>query len=417
MLKPLSLFIGLRYTLSKKRSRSVSFISGIAMTGIVLGVSLLITVLSVMNGFDKELKQRILGVMPQVSIHYPASNRQWPALRQLILQQQGVKGVTPFIELQAMLHEGRFTQPSLIYGIDRHHHKTVSTIANYLDDKTLLALENDEHAIALGGGLAEKLQVELDDKITIIIPQLNQAGSRQNPTIKRLTIVDIFFTGTELDHSLALMGLTGAAQLSSDPLLVSGLQVSVENLFEANYIANELRVMFLEQLNMNVYTSDWTRTHGNIYTAIKTSKSLVSLLLFLIIAIAAFNVVSTLMMVVVDKQSDIAVLRTLGVSNRQVLAIFIIQGAIIGVIGTLVGVAIGIIMALTVENVIAGIEQFLGINFLQSTIYPVNFLPSSLQLNDILLVASASLIMSLFATIYPAIQATKINPAEALSYD
>jgi lipoprotein-releasing system permease protein len=175
--------------------------------------------------------------------------------------------------------------------------------------------------------------------------------------------------------------------------------------------------MLLEQLNMNVYTSDWTRTHGNIYTAIKTSKSLVSLLLFLIIAIAAFNVVSTLMMVVVDKQSDIAVLRTLGVSNRQVLAIFIIQGAIIGVIGTLVGVAIGIIMALTVENVIAGIEQFLGINFLQSTIYPVNFLPSSLQLNDILLVASASLIMSLFATIYPAIQATKINPAEALSYD
>jgi lipoprotein-releasing system permease protein len=166
-----------------------------------------------------------------------------------------------------------------------------------------------------------------------------------------------------------------------------------------------------------VYTSDWTRTHGNIYAAIKTSKSLVSLLLFLIIAIAAFNVVSTLMMVVVDKQGDIAVLRTLGVSNRQVLTIFVIQGVIIGIVGTIVGVILGVLLALSIESIIASIEIFLGINFLQSTIYPVNFLPSSLQLNDIILVASASLIMSFMATIYPAVKAMQVNPAEALRYD
>ena len=417
MLQPFSLFIGLRYTLSKKRSRSVSFISGIAMTGIVLGVALLITVLSVMNGFDKELKERILGIMPQVSVYYPANSQQWPVLRQSILQQQGVKGATPFIELQGMLHEGRFTQPSIIYGVDPHHHVTVSNISSYLDNKTLRLLASDEYNIALGRGLAEKLQVERDDKVSVIIPQLNQSGSRQSPAVKRLNVIDIFSTGTELDHSLGLMGLTGAAQLSPNPLLVSGFHISVDNLFEASYVSSELRAILSKQLNANVYTSDWTRTHGNIYSAIKTSKSLVSLLLFLIIAIAAFNVVSTLMMVVVDKQSDIAVLRTLGVSNRQVLAIFIIQGTIIGVVGTLIGVVLGIFLALTVENIISGIEQLLGIHFLESTVYPINFLPSSLQLNDIILVASASLIMSFIATTYPAIQAAKINPAEALSYD
>jgi lipoprotein-releasing system permease protein len=175
--------------------------------------------------------------------------------------------------------------------------------------------------------------------------------------------------------------------------------------------------MLTKKLNKNVYTSDWTRTYGNIYSAIKTSKSLVSLLLFLIIAIAAFNVVSTLMMVVVDKQSDIAVLRTLGISNRQVLSVFVIQGSIIGIIGTIIGVLAGVFLSLSIETIISSLEQLLGIHFLQSTIYPVNFLPSSLQVNDIILVASASLIMSFIATIYPAIKAIQINPAEALRYD
>lgn len=417
MLQPLSLFIGLRYTLTKRRSRSVSFISGIAMTGIVLGVALLITVLSVMNGFDKELKERILAIMPQVSVYYPANKQELPELHEHILKQKGVVGATPFIELQGMLHEGRLTQPSIIYGVDRQHHASVSSISKYLDTKTLFVLESDDHAIAIGSGLAEKLQVKQDDKITVIIPQLNQGGSRRTPSVKRLKIIDIFSTGTELDHSLALMGLNGAAQLSPNPLIITGLHVKVNNLFEASYISNELRSVLTKKLNASVYTSDWTRTHGNLYSAIKTSKSLVSLLLFLIIAIAAFNVVSTLMMVVVDKQSDIAVLRTLGISNRQVLTIFVIQGAIIGVVGTIIGVVLGVFLALSIENIIASLESFLGITFLQSTIYPVNFLPSSLQLNDIVLVAGASLIMSFIATIYPALKAMRVNPAAALRYD
>jgi lipoprotein-releasing system permease protein len=417
MFQPLSLFIGLRYTLSKRRSRSVSFISGIAMTGIVLGVALLITVLSVMNGFDKELKDRILSIMPQVSVYYPASNHQWPELREYIVKQDGVQGATPFIEIQGMLHEGRFTQPSIIYGVDKQYNSSVSNISQYLDKRTLSVLEQDDHSIALGAGLAKKLQVKQGDKITAIIPQLNQGSSSQIPTFKRLDIIDIFSSGTELDHSLALMGLNGAAQLSPNSNVITGLHIRVNNLFDAGYISNELRIMLTKKLNTNVFTSDWTRTYGNIYSAIKTSKSLVSLLLFLIIAIAAFNVVSTLMMVVVDKQSDIAVLRTLGISDRQVLSVFIIQGSIIGIIGTIIGVLLGVFLALSIENIIASLEQFLDINFLQSTIYPVSFLPSSLQANDIVLVASASLIMSFIATIYPAIKAIHINPAEALRYD
>ncbi len=417
MLQPASLFIGLRYTLAKKRSRSVSFISGVAMLGIILGVALLITVLSVMNGFDKELRERILAIMPQVSVYYSASSNEWPIIRERIVNQEGISAATPFVELQGMLHESGATQPSIIYGINQKYNSSVSKITSYLNKNTLALLAESNNAIALGAGLAKTLNVKTGDKVTLIIPQLNKQNVRRTPAVKRLNIVDIFTTGTELDHSLSLMGIDGAALLSKSPQDITGLHIRVDNLFEANYIANKLQSTLRQDLLINAYTSDWTRTHGNIYSAIKTSKSLVSLLLFLIIAIAAFNVVSTLMMVVVDKQSDIAILRTLGVSNRQVITIFVIQGTVIGIIGTIIGVGLGVLFALSVESFVAGLESLLGFSFLQSTIYPVNFLPSSLQLNDILLIASASLVMSFFATIYPAIKASQVKPAEALRFD
>ncbi len=417
MIQPTSLFIGLRYTLAKRRSRSVSFISAIAMLGIILGVALLITVLSVMNGFDKELRERILAIMPQVSVYYPANNNEWPNIREHIVSQEGVGGATPFVELQGMLHESGATQPSIIYGIDQKYNNSVSKITNYLDKNTLTLLADSNSTIALGVGLAEKLNIKSGDKVTLIIPQLNKQNSRRTPAVKRLNVIDVFTTGTELDHSLALMGINGAAQLSTSPQGITGLHIRVNNLFESNRIANQLQSSLRQDLFINAYTSDWTRTHGNIYSAIKTSKSLVSLLLFLIIAIAAFNVVSTLMMVVVDKQSDIAILRTLGISDRQIITIFVIQGTIIGIVGTIIGVALGVLFALSVEGFVAALESLLGFSFLQSTIYPVSFLPSSLQLNDILLIAFASLIMSFIATIYPAIKASQIRPAEALRFE
>lgn len=412
-----SLFVGLRYTLTRRRNRSVSFISAIAMVGIILGVALLITVLSVMNGFDRELKERILTIMPQVTLYKSGGLDDWRSLREQVITSDDIVAATPFVELQVMLHQGRKTQPALIYGIDAEYESTVSNIGRYLKPETISSLSQGQGIIALGSGLAKKLGLELNDRVTVIVPRMasSEAASSSAPAIKRLTIIDIFKTGTELDHSLALMGLENAALINDRQVTtgVTGLHLKIDNLFSASRVAASLQ----SQLPLSFYTNDWTRTHGNIYYAIKMSKSLVSLLLLLIIAIAAFNVVSTLVMVVVDKQSDIAILRTLGVSNQQVMAIFMVQGSIIGIVGTLVGVVLGVILSLTVAKLVSGLEQLFNVTFLESDIYPVSFLPSSLHLSDVILVASVSLVMSLLATIYPARKASRVQPAQALRYD
>ncbi len=410
---PLSFFIGLRYTLARRRNRSVSFISGIAMIGIVLGVALLITVLSVMNGFDRELKERILSIMPQVTLYQRGGMNNWVSLREQILEQEQVIGAAPFVELQVMLHQGKRTQPALLYGLDAKYESTVSNIRRYLADDTLERLNNADKYIALGKGLADKLALEQGESITVIVPRANSAAA--SPAIKRLEIIDVFSTNTELDHSFAIMGLESAAGLANPQQNsgISGLHLKVEQLFVAPRIASSLK----SQLPLDFYTTDWTRTHGNIYYAIKMSKNLVSLLLFLIIAIAAFNVVSTLVMVVVDKQGDIAILRTLGLTKQQVMAVFMVQGSVIGVIGTLIGVALGVVFALFVDDFVAWLETLLNIRFLESDIYPVSFLPSSLLFSDVIFVASVALIMSMLATIYPARKAASVAPAQALRYD
>jgi len=390
------------------------------MVGIILGVALLITVLSVMNGFDRELKERILTIMPQVTLYKNGGLEDWRSLREQVIAADDIVAATPFVELQVMLHQGRKTHPALIYGVDAEYEATVSDIDRYLNPKTMRSLSHQQGQIALGNGLAKKLGLELGDKVTVIVPRTSTSANGNNastnaPAIKRLNIIDVFKTGTELDHSLALMGLPYAAALNDKQLStgITGLHLKVDNLFSASRVAETLR----SQLPLGFYTNDWTRTHGNIYYAIKMSKSLVSLLLLLIIAIAAFNVVSTLVMVVVDKQSDIAILRTLGVSNKQVMAIFMIQGAIIGVVGTFIGVVLGVLLSLSVDKLVAGLERVLNVTFLESDIYPVSFLPSSLQFNDVVLVTSVALAMSLLATIYPARKASRVQPAQALRYD
>lgn len=410
MLHPLSLFIGLRYTLTRRRNRSVSFISAIAMTGIVLGVALLITVLSVMNGFDRELRQRILGIMPQVTVYHQEGIADWAGVRSRIMQQDDVTGAAPFVELQGMLYQGREAQPVLIYGLAAELTPTVSAIGRYLGEDTLGRLNDSDGVIAIGQGIAEKLAVVEGDALTLIVPSPDR--QKRGPKIRRLSVIAVFATGTEVDHKLALMGLTGAAATAAAGR-VSGFHLRVNNLFRAPVVAGQLNAW----LPHGYYTTDWTRTHGNLYTAIQMSKNLVVLLLLLIIAIAAFNVVSTLVMVVVDKQSDIGVLRTLGMSRRQIMAIFTVQGMIIGVVGTGIGVLLGIGLSLSIESVVAGVESLLGVKFLQSDIYPVSFLPAFLLWSDVLLVGGLSLLMSSLATLYPARKAAGIQPAEVLRYD
>jgi lipoprotein-releasing system permease protein len=263
----------------------------------------------------------------------------------------------------------------------------------------------------LGYDLADKLSVSIGDTISIIIPRVE--GEQQSTAVRRLHVEGIVKTGTEVDGSLALMGLREAASLSMHPSGVSGLHLKVDDLFAAPSTAQFLQT----QLPYGFYTTDWTRTHGNIYYAIQMSKNLVSLLLMLIIAIAAFNVVSTLVMVVIDKQSDIAILRTLGASNRQIIGVFMVQGTVISIIGTLIGGVLGILLAWTVQDLVVFIESLFDVSFLKGDVYPVSYLPSHLLWSDVLWVVLVSVLMSLLATLYPAWRAAKIKPAEALRYD
>lgn len=405
------LFIGLRYMFSRRRSRSVSFISAIAMTGIVLGVALLITVLSVMNGFDRELRERILGIMPHITLYERGGMVDWAQNRERIFNLGAVEGIAPFVELEAMLTTGKHTQPILVYGVHGELEPSVSRIDRYLPQAVLQDLNQTANGIALGRDLADKLAINKGDTLTLLVPKSSFDGGI--PSIARVTVLALYDTDTELDQKLVLMGLRQAASLSPAPEAVTGLHLRTFDLFSAPRIATKLRRVF----DINFYTTDWTRTHGNIYYAIQMSKNLVGILLFLIIAIAAFNVVSTLVMVVVDRQSDIAILRTLGLSTGGIKTVFIVQGSLIGFVGTLSGVVLGIIFALSVEGAVEGLEGLLGIEFLKTDIYPISFLPSSLQLNDVIMVASVAIVMSILSTLYPAIKAARVQPAAALRYD
>ncbi|MGS2718724.1 lipoprotein-releasing ABC transporter permease subunit [Eionea flava] len=420
-----SVLLGLRYTVARQRSRSVAFISRITMLGIVLGVSLLITVLSVMNGFDKELRERILQIMPQVTLYQGGGMQDWRSLREQLLSDERIEGVSPFVELQGMVSVGKETEPVLIYGIDHQLESTTSIIYDFLRADTRMALANNTQGIVLGKGLADRLQVDIGRRVSLIIPRAQ--GQGQAPAIRRVEVIDILDTGTEVDDALALLDVASAASLSSvllpvathngveksAPMAVSGLHLRLNDLFAAPQVARHLQA----QLPYGFYTTNWTRTHGNIYYAIQMSKKLVSLLLLLIIAIASFNVVSTLVMVVLDKQSDIAILRTLGASNRQIIGLFMVQGTVISVIGTLVGTILGVGLALFVQDIVLLIEQVLSVQFLKSDIYPISYLPSQLLLSDVLVVVVVSLLMSFLATLYPAWRAAKVLPAEALRYD
>ena len=411
MLNSISLFLGLRYTLARRRSRSVSFISSIAMVGIVLGVALLIVVLSVMNGFDRELRERILSIMPQVTLYHARGIEQWRPLREQLLENNNINAVAPFVELQGMANFGKTTEPLLIYGIDAEFEPSVSIIHRFLQQDSLQALSTSHDSIILGYQLAAKLKVVKNDNINIIIPRAE--GQQQPPAVRRLRISDIFKTNTELDSSLALMNIQAAANLSSAPNVISGLHIKAYDLFASSLVAQQLS----SQLPYGFYSTDWTRTHGNIYYAIKMSKNLVGLLLLLIIAIAAFNVVSTLVMVVIDKHTDIAILRTLGLTRRQIMSVFMVQGSFIGLIGTVIGVVLGLLLANSVQYIVAFIESLFNVNFLKTDIYPISYLPSQILWSDVLMIVSISLLMCLLATIYPAWRASSVKPAEALRYD
>jgi lipoprotein-releasing system permease protein len=415
MFKPLSVYIGLRYTRAKRRDHFISFISLSSMLGVALGVAALITVLSVMNGFEKELRTRILGMTSHAFITGANGTlKDWQSLQGLITDRPHVIDSAPYVEGQAMLSQGSNVRGTQIRGIDPNLESRVSTIGNKIIQGQFSALSPGSFGIILGKDLAIAMGVGTGDKITLITPDVSPTPAGIIPRLKRLDVVGIFEIGMyEYDSALAIMNIEDAAKLFRIPNAVTGLRLKLDDLYQAPHIIREL----MRTLPVNYRAADWTYQHANFFRALKTEKIVMFVILLLIVAVAAFNIVSTLIMMVTDKQSDIAILRTLGMTPKNIMTIFMVQGTLIGLFGTLIGVIGGVTLALNVESIIAGVEKILGYQFLPADVYYISSLPSDLQWNDVTVIGLTAFALSLLSTIYPSWRAAQIRPAEALRYD
>jgi len=415
MFKPLPLFIGLRYTRAKRRNHFISFISLTSLLGITLGVVALIAVLSVMNGFQKEVRERILGMTSHATISaYNENLQNWPDAIELAKQHPNVIGEAPFIEAQTMLTRGGKVSGALLRGILPEYEKSVSTVGEHMLSSRLEELEAGKFGIVLGRELAIVLAADIGDKVTVVTPQLRVTPAGSMPRLKSFTVQGIFEVGMgEYDRGVALVHLEDASKLMRMDDGVTGVRLKLDDLFLAPRVSRELA----NGLPGIYRVSDWTYQHRNFFSALRTEKRMMWLILFLIVAVAAFNIVSTLVMVVTDKQSDIAILRTLGISPANISWIFIVQGAAIGMTGTIAGVIGGVALALNLEQIVQWIEGFFGVNFLDPNIYYISALPSQLNWGDVGLVAASAFLITLCATLYPAWRASRTQPAEALRYE
>ena len=414
MFRPLPFFIGLRYTRAKRRNHFISFISLISMLGLTLDVMVMILLLSVMNGFDRELRTRILGMVPHATINGYQPISDWQSLSDKLIANPKVVATAPFIQLQGMLTHDGSVAPVLVTGVEPEAEKTVSIIENHMQSGSLDNLTAGDFGIVIGELIAKRFNVEVGDKLTFVLPEASVTPAGVFPRLKRFTVAGVFKVGAELDSSLAMINLDDAAKLNRwQPGQVQGVRIKLDNLFEAPRVAWDL----VSQLPGDYYAQDWTRTHGNLFAAIKMEKTMIGLLLMLIVAVAAFNIISTLVMVVTDKKAVIAILRTLGATPLSIMGIFMVQGSVIGVVGTLSGCVLGVLAALNVSQGVAWLEHTLGIQFLSSDVYFISYLPSELIWSDVLIICGAALSLSFLATLYPAWRASRTEPAEALRYD
>ncbi|ODC02965.1 cell division protein FtsX [Terasakiispira papahanaumokuakeensis] len=408
------LMVGLRYTRAKRRNHFISFISMTSMIGMMLGVAVLILVLSVMNGFDHELRQRILGMVPHTAIKRADGFAQWHEVADQIRQRSDVQGVAPFISTQGMLMHSGYTRGALVNGIDPELENQVSIVGHHLKNGLELTdLKPGQYGIILGDILARFLRVEVGDKVTLLLPEASITPGGIFPRLKRFTVIGTFSVGAELDSNLAYANLKDMQVLTRSGDGIEGLRLKLNDLFKAPQITWSI----LQDLGPGYSGLDWTRTHGNLFQAIQMEKRMIGLLLLIIVAVAAFNIVSTLIMVVTDKQSDIAILRTLGATPGTIMRIFIVQGLTIGVIGIVLGVSLGVVLALTVSDIVAWIEQVFHIQFLDANVYFISYLPSQLEWSDVGFITAAALLLSALSTLYPAWRASRVQPAEALRHE
>lgn len=415
MFHPLAIYVGLRYTRAKRRNHFISFISATSMLGIMLGIVALIVVLSVMNGFHKEIQARILSMASHATISDPAgAMMDWPEILERVRANPSVVGAAPFVEVQGMLVSGSQVSGALIRGILPAEEDQVAELRRDMVVGSVDDLIAGEFRIILGQDLANFLGARLGDKVTVVTPQVSATPVGIMPRLKRFTVSGIFAVGmADYDRSAAFIQMDDAAKLLSLGDAVSGIRLKLTDMWLAPYLARDIA----GTLGGVYRVLDWTQVHSNFFSALALEKRMMSIILFLIVAVAAFNIVSTLVMVVTDKQSDIAVLRTLGASPARIMGIFMVQGTAIGAIGTLLGMVAGVLLALNVEPVVAWLEGLLGIHFLDPTIYYISALPSDVQIADVVSIGTAAFVMSVLATLYPAWRAASTQPAEALRYE
>ena len=415
MRNPYELFAGLRYTRAKRRNHFISFISGASMIGIAIGVTALITVLSVMNGFERELRERILGMASHATISaYRGNLDDWPAVAELARAHPEIESVAPYIEGEGMLRVGQELSGTLLRGVLPAQEPRVSDIGDHMVLGRLDSLEAGEYKVILGWELAQALGVVEGDKIDLMIPVASITPAGVLPRFRRFTVSGVFRVGMyEFDRGLVLVHLADAQALYRMGQGVTGVRLKLHDMFRAPSVSREVA----ETLDGVYYVNNWTRSHANFFRAVATEKMVMFIILSLIVAVAAFNIVSTLVMVVQDKQADIAILRTLGARPRSIMAIFMVQGSIIGVIGTLLGVAGGVALALNVETLVPLLEAATGQQFLAPDVYYISDLPSELKTSDVIRISLLSLALGFLSTLYPAWRASRMQPAEALRYE
>ena len=415
MLNSLELNIGLRYTRAKRRNHFISFISFVSMLGIALGVWALITVLSVMNGFHNDLRDRILAVASHATVsEYSGALQDWQTVDQVVSQNSEVAASAPYVLGQGMITRSNQVHGALLRGVEPAREREVSEVLNNLLEGQAESLKAGAFSIIIGKTLANQLGAQLGDKLTVVAPKGRVTPAGLLPRMKRFTLTGIFEIGAyQYDSALVLMHIDDAALFLGLKEGISGIRLALSDTFEAPRIRHDL----IDQTGGQYLIRDWTQDNVSFFSALKVEKRVMFIILALIIMVAAFNIVSTLVMLVTDKQADIAILRTLGMAPGSVMRVFMVQGTIIGVIGTLIGAVLGVITAINVADIVAVVENAFNVEFFPSDVYVISGFPSEMRLSDVLGVILMSLGLSFLATIYPAWRASQLDPAEALRYE
>lgn len=418
MFQPMELFVGLRYTRARRDKHFISFISLASMIGIAIGVLVLITVLSVMNGFEQTMRERIMGMLAHVTVsENDLAVSDWQKVQKDLLDFPHVKAVSPFIEKPAMLNQGDEARAAVLQGILPDQERQVSKVFEHVVKGDMQKLQAGTFNIAIGATMAKELKVDVGDALTLVSPSENSLETGEMPALQRFTIVAIFRVDMQqFDTTSAYVNLEDAATTFNLGADVTGLRMTLDDLYRAPQTAQTI-LQRMGQTWPDMWANDWTNLNKNQFKAIQAQKSVMFIILMLIIAVAAFNLVSTLVMVVTDKEGDIAILRTLGLSSGRVMKIFMVQGTLIGVFGTLIGVVLGLLLATNLDVIVPFLERLFDTHFINADVYFISELESRVNPGDVIVIALSALFMSILATLYPAWRASKVQPAEALRYE